>query len=77
MKPWVKVTLSIAGSFSVGLTTAYQANPTGSPLTWVMGGLATSGAYLLGFWQLNPKLRTRAATTARRQVAAAEPTDER
>jgi hypothetical protein len=57
---WVKVSLSLVGSFLVGLTTSYQANPTsGSPLTWVMGGLAVAGGYLVGFWQLNPSIRQR------------------
>lgn len=69
MKTWVKVTLSVVGMFLSGMTAGYQANPIGSVsfdrnpsatiVGWVVAGVIPVGGYLVGFWQLNPRLRKR------------------
>lgn len=59
MVTWAKVTLSIVGIFLGGVATTYQSTPAGPWMAWVMGGLAPTGAYLIGFHQLNPALRAR------------------
>lgn len=65
-----KVIISIAAVFLVALTTYFNVHrlevyDTRFWIGMVMGGLEAVGAYLVGFWQVNPSLDKQRAKAAK------------